>query len=114
MTGLRIHALWLCALLLLTGCNLTALVVKSTADSTAEFTEKHGMEFADPEMVGPVLAAGTVTNEGFLYFAPDYEPLLVSTIFSNVAYGVGWLGAQAHAAEVAGDFEKRTGREVVN
>ncbi len=106
MTGLRIHALWLCALLLSAGCNLTSLVVKSTSDSTAEFTKEHGQEFADPEMVGPVLATGTVTNEGFLYFAPEYEPLLVSAIFGNIAYGVGWLGAQAHTAEVAGDFEK--------
>jgi hypothetical protein len=105
MTGLRISAVSLCALLFCTGCNLTALVVKSTADGTAEFTKKHGLEFPDPEMVGPVLATATVTNEGFLYYAPDYEPLLVSAIFANIAYGVGWLGSEAHAAEVAGDFD---------
>jgi hypothetical protein len=88
------------------GCNLTALLVRGQVDGAREFSEERGTEFADPEMVGPVVAASTVTNEGFLYYVSDYEPLLMSTIFANVAYGVGWLQAEAHKAELAGQFDK--------
>lgn len=90
----------------LAGCNLTGLLVRGTVDGTREFSEERGTHFADPEMVGPVVAAGTVTNEGLLYFVPDYEPLLMSAIFSNIAYGVGWLQAEAQNAELAGDYDK--------
>jgi hypothetical protein len=88
------------------GCNLPSLLIKGTTDGTREFTKERGTHFADPETVGPVIAAGTVTNEGFLYYVPDYEPLLMSAIFSNIAYGVGWLIADANKAEIAGDFDK--------
>lgn len=88
------------------GCNLPSLLIKGTTDSTREFTKERGTQFADPEMVGPVIATGVVTNEGLIYFVPDYEPLLMSAIFSNVAYGVGWLLAEANEAEIKGDFEK--------
>ena len=88
------------------GCNLTAFVVRATADGASEFTEERGSAFADPEMVGPVLAAATVTNEGALYYSSDYEPLVQGAVFTNVAYGVGWLSAQAHAAEIAGEFDE--------
>lgn len=87
------------------GCNLAGLLIKGTADSASEFTEERGTHFADPEMVGPVIAAATVTNEGLLYFVDDYEPLLRSAIFANVAYGVAWLGEDAHVAEIEGRFE---------
>jgi hypothetical protein len=91
---------------LLGGCNLPALLIRGTVDSTREFSEERGRQFADPEMVGPVIAAGTVTNEGLLYFVPDYEPLLMAAIFANVAYGVGWLQAESAQAELDGDFDK--------
>jgi hypothetical protein len=90
----------------LAGCNLPALLIRGTVDSTREFSEERGSHFADPETVGPVVATATVTNEGLTYFVPDYEPLLMSAVFSNVAYGVGWLQAEAQQAEVDGDFDK--------
>jgi TRAP transporter T-component len=88
------------------GCNLPALAIKAQADGTAKFTKEKGNEFADPEMVGPVLALGIVQQEGFLHFAPEYEPLLQSTIFANIAYGVAWLGAASADAEAAGKFDE--------
>jgi hypothetical protein len=106
MCGVRFHAVITVLLLLGSGCDLTGTLIKATVDGTNEFTEAHGTEMADPEMVGPVMAAGIVTAEGNLYYAPEYEPLLQSTIFSNVAYGVGWLGAQANAAEQAGKYDE--------
>jgi hypothetical protein len=48
----------------------------------------------------------TVTNEGLLYFVPDYEPLLMGAVFSNVAYGAGWLQAESDQAILDGDFDK--------
>jgi hypothetical protein len=98
-------SLVLAFLLALSGCNLPGLLIRGTTDGTREFTKERGAHFADPEMVGPVIAAGTVTNEGFLYYVPDYEPLLMSAIFSNIAYGAGWLLADANEAEIEGDFE---------
>ncbi len=85
---------------------MSAIAIKGTVDSTKEFTDAHGKEFADPELVGPMLANAVVTNEGLLYFAPDYEPLLQGTIFTNIAYGVAWLGAEADEAQLAGKFDQ--------
>jgi hypothetical protein len=109
MIGLRSQGLALCAVLVVTfasaGCNLTSILIKGTVDGTHDFTEAKGGEFADPEMVGPVVAAGVVTAEGSLYFVPEYEPLLNAAIFGNVAYGVGWLSAAANDAELAGKYD---------
>jgi hypothetical protein len=88
------------------GCNLQALLIRGTVDATAEFTKERAATLADPEMVGPIIAAGTVTNEGLLYFVPDYEPLLIGTVFSNVAYGLAWVIAESADAEAAGNFDK--------
>src|SRR5262245_55850852 len=90
----------------LSGCNLTAIAIKGTVDGTREFSKSDkGKSFADPEDVGPVVQAATVTNEGLLYYVPDYEPLLLGAIFSNVAWGVAWLGASADQAELEGNFD---------
>jgi hypothetical protein len=107
MNGLRFHGPALLALALCTSaCNLAAITIKATVDGTREFTEAKGGEFADPEIVGPVLAAGLITAEGTLYYVPEYEPLLQGTIFNNVAYGVGWLQAAALDAEINGKFDE--------
>src|SRR5262245_42278717 len=55
-----------CTLMCATGCDLAAITIKATADGTKKFTDEKGNEFADPEMVGPVLASGVVQSEGFL------------------------------------------------
>lgn len=91
-------------------CNLTAITIKATVDGTREFTQAKSGEFADPELVGPVLAAGVVTAEGTLYYVPDYEPLLVGTIFSNIGYGNGWLQASALEAELNGKYNDEAER----
>jgi len=88
------------------GCNLPGLLIRGTVDGTREFTKERGTHFADPEIIGPLLASATATNEGLLYYVPDYEPLLMGAIFSNVAYGVGWLLAEGNEAEIKGDFDK--------
>jgi hypothetical protein len=91
---------------LLGGCNLSALLIRGTVDATAEFSREKGSTLADPEIVGNVVATATVTNEGLVYYVPDYEPLLMGAVFSNIAYGVGWVQAEARQAEIDGDFDK--------
>jgi hypothetical protein len=92
--------------LCLSGCDLTGTLIKAQYDGAAEFSSAHGQEFADPENVGPFLRDGIVQGEGYLYYVPDYEPLIQGQVFSNIAYGVGWLGEEAGAAEDEGKYEK--------
>jgi hypothetical protein len=106
MNGTRYPLGALALSLCLAGCNLPGLLIRGTVDSTRDFAEERGSHFADPETVGPVVATATVTNEGLIYFVPDYEPLLMSAIFANVAYGVGWLQAESQQLELDGNFDK--------
>jgi len=85
------------------GCDLNAMLIKSTLDSTDEFSSGPGRSLSDPEAVGQVLAGSAVTNEGNLYYVPEYEPLLQSAAFTNIAYGSAWLGTLASEAEERGD-----------
>lgn len=96
-----------CAVALLTGgCDLRAILIKAQVDSAAEFTEEKGFEMSDPALVGPVMADGIVMNNAYLYFVPEYEPLLLSAAFSRIAYGVGWLSYEAHRLEVEGKYDE--------
>lgn len=90
----------------LSGCDLAGTLVKAQHDGAAEFTEEHGTEFADPELVGPFLRDSLVQGEGELYYAAEYEPMIQGLVYTNIAYGVGWLGEQANAAEDAGQYDK--------
>lgn len=96
--------LLLCALS--AGCDLAALTIKGTVDGTRTFTKEKGNEFADVDVLKEVIGTATVTSEGLNYFVPAYEPLLLSTIMSNVAYGIAFLGAEAADAELAGKFDE--------
>jgi len=96
--------LMLCALAATaSGCDLNSLLIKSTLDSTEEFTSGPGRSLSDPDAVGQVLASSAVTNEGNLYYVSEYEPLLQSAAFTNIAYGSAWLSTQAADAEERGD-----------
>jgi len=92
--------------LLASGCNLRAILIKAQVDGTSEYTAAKAFEMSDPELVGPVMADSIVTSNGFLYYVDDYEPLLLGAAFSRIAYGVGWLGYEAHALELAGQFDE--------
>lgn len=89
---------------LLTGCDLTGVFVKTQADATKEGTSvfKHW----DPELIESALANNLVMSEGYLEFAPDYEPLLLMLILNYVGYGQMWLSEKIAAAEEAEDFDE--------
>jgi hypothetical protein len=88
------------------GCNLQAMVIRATTGASDEVAREKALELADPELVGPVMAESTVVNEGYLYYVPDDEALLMSAIFGNVGYGALWLQVEAEEAELAGDFAR--------
>ena len=88
------------------GCNLQSLVIRAQTEATEEVARERALQLADPELVGPVIAESTVVNEGYLYYTPDYDKLLLSTIFANVGYAALWLQVEAEEAEVAGDYAK--------
>lgn len=103
----KIFAAWLliCAAFC-GGCNLTSLLIKAQTDGAEDFADAKGKEFADPELLGPVLASGIVTSTGTMWYVEDYEPLLAGATFARIAYGVGWLGLEAQALEVEGKFDE--------
>ena len=92
--------------LCLGGCDLQALVVRASVEATDEVQRERGLTFPDPEFVGPIMAESTVVNEGYLYYTPEDERLLMATILADVAYGTYWLQSDAADAELAGDFAK--------
>lgn len=92
--------------MLASGCNLTAILIKAQVDGAKEFADEKGTEFADPELLGPVLADGIIQSSGYMYYVDDYEPLLLSAAFSRIAYGTQWLGYEAHRLELAGKFDE--------
>lgn len=94
----------LCALS--AGCDLAALTIKGTVDGTRKFTKEKGNELADTDVLKGVIGGAAVTSEGLNFFVPEYEPLLLSTIMSNVAYGIVFLSTEAADAELAGEFDK--------
>ncbi len=97
--------LWIAALLLcVTKCNLNAEFVKTMADAYKE--NKAGKRHWDRQMVEFALVNSIVTNEGYLEIVPDYEPLLLNTIFSYLAYANVWMSEKLDDAEAEGDFDE--------
>jgi len=95
----------LCALLFsAAGCDLTSFMVKATVDTTK--TVKLPMQMWDTEILEYALVNSIVVNEGQLELVPDYEPLLIATIISEVGYAAMWLDEKADKAELAGDFDE--------
>lgn len=88
------------------GCNLRELLVSATADATREAVSEIGPRQWDLELVERTIASGVIATEGAAVFAPEYEPLLMSVVEGYFSYAQGFLKEQAHAAELAGDFDK--------
>lgn len=105
-TGIKSSkSFWIAALLLCaTNCNLNAEFVKTMADAYKE--NKAGKRHWDRQMVEIALVNSIVTNEGYLEIVPDYEPLLLNTIFNYLAYANVWMSEKVDDAEAAGDFDE--------
>lgn len=86
------------------GCDLTSFMIKATVDTTA--TVETPMEIWDTDILEYAIVNSIVVNEGQLELVPDYEPLLIATIMSEVGYAGMWLDEKADKAELAGDFDE--------
>lgn len=98
-------AILLCALLS-SACNLTGLLIRSTADATAEAGADVGPKLSDPELLRSTMEASIITTEGVLYFEDEYEPVLMAYIVSRLGYGMIWMGEEAAKLEKQGKFEE--------
>ncbi len=90
----------------ISGCNLREILVSATADATREATTDFGPKQWDLELVERTVSGGLLPTEGSAIYAPEHEPLLMSVVEGYYSYAQGFLKEQAHAAELAGDFDK--------
>lgn len=88
------------------GCNLREILVSATADATREAVTDFGPKQWDLELVERTVGGGLLATEGSAIYAPEHEPLLMSVVEGYFSYAQGFLKEQAHAAELAGDFDK--------
>lgn len=88
------------------GCNLREILVSATADATREAVADFGPKQWDLELVEHAVGGGILATEGSAIYAPEHEPLLMSVVEGYFSYAQGFLKEQAHAAELAGDFDK--------
>jgi hypothetical protein len=86
------------------GCDVTGAFVKTQADVTKKSTA--AFKHWDPELVEHALANNLVLSEGYLEFAPDYEPLLLMTVLTYVGYGQMWLEEKLATAKAAENYEE--------
>lgn len=101
----KIAVLALCAFLFsAAGCDLTSFMIKSTVDETA--TVEIPWQIWDTDVLEYAIVNSIVVNEGQLEKVPEYEPLLIATIMSEVGYAAMWLDEKADKAELAGDFDE--------
>ncbi|MCG8556404.1 MAG: TRAP transporter TatT component family protein [Proteobacteria bacterium] len=87
------------------GCDLRGALAKGQVDAVRE-ADTGIMQHWDPELAGLSLPYGIIQLESAVELAPDYEPLMLTIIDAYVAYATGWVREQAHAAEIAGQFDR--------
>ena len=89
----------------LLGCD----TVKFAANASAElFTRAQPAieQYWDYETAGKAVPAGILQLEGVLHIVPDNERILMFTIGSYLAYGVGWIEDRLEEADAVDDFEE--------
>jgi len=98
-------AILLCALIS-SACNLTGLLIRSTADATAEAGAEIGPKLSDPELLKSTMESGIIATQGVLYYEDEYEPVLMGYILTRLGYGLIWMGEESARLEQAGKFEE--------
>jgi len=90
MTVPRGAVVALTALVLLNGCSLKKMAVKTVADSLAESSTNYTSD-EDPELIRDALPFGLKTMEGLAETLPNHRPLLRSLASGFTSYAVGFL-----------------------
>lgn len=90
MTALRGAAAALAALVLLSGCSIKKMAIKTVADSMAESSANYTSD-EDPDLIREALPFGLKTLEGLAETLPTHRPLLRSLASGFTSYAVGFL-----------------------
>ncbi len=90
MTASRGAAVALTALLLLGGCSIKKMAIKTVADSMAESSANYTSD-EDPDLIREALPFGLKTLEGLAETLPTHRPLLRSLASGFTSYAVGFL-----------------------
>ena len=90
MSALRGAAVALTALMLLGGCSIKKMAIKTVADSMAESSANYTSD-EDPELIREALPFGLKTLEGLAETLPTHRPLLRSLASGFTSYAVGFL-----------------------
>ena len=90
MTALRGAAAALTALVLLSGCSIKKMAIKTVADSMAESSANYTSD-EDPDLIREALPFGLKTLEGLAETLPTHRPLLRSLASGFTSYAVGFL-----------------------
>ncbi|HOC19512.1 MAG TPA: TRAP transporter TatT component family protein [Vicinamibacterales bacterium] len=90
MSALRGAAVALTALMLLGGCSIKKMAIKTVADSMAESSANYTSD-EDPELIREALPFGLKTLEGLAETLPNHRPLLRSLASGFTSYAVGFL-----------------------
>lgn len=90
MNSLRGAAAALAALMLLGGCSIKKMAIKTVADSMAESSANYTSD-EDPDLIREALPFGLKTLEGLAETLPTHRPLLRSLASGFTSYAVGFL-----------------------
>jgi predicted anti-sigma-YlaC factor YlaD len=90
MTALRGAAVALSALMVLGGCSIKKMAIKTVADSMAESSANYTSD-EDPDLIREALPFGLKTLEGLAETLPTHRPLLRSLASGFTSYAVGFL-----------------------
>jgi len=90
MSALRGAAVALTALMLLGGCSIKKMAIKTVADSMAESSANYTSD-EDPDLIREALPFGLKTLEGLAETLPNHRPLLRSLASGFTSYAVGFL-----------------------
>ena len=87
-----------CLGLLLSGCSIKTMAIKTVADSLSEGTSSFATD-DDPELIREALPFGLKTFEGLLDTLPTHRPLLRSVASGFTSYAAGFIQPEIRALE---------------
>jgi predicted anti-sigma-YlaC factor YlaD len=87
-----------CLALLLPGCSIKTMAIKTVADSLSEGTSSFATD-DDPELIKEALPFGLKTLEGLLAQLPMHRPLLRSVAAGFTSYSAGFIQPEIRGIE---------------
>ena len=88
----------LCLTLVLPGCSLKKMAIKTVADSLSEGTSSFATD-DDPQLIKEALPFGLKTLEGLLAQLPTHQPLLRSVAAGFTSYSAAFIQPEIRALE---------------